>query len=84
MIGYRFVQDHEVEFDITRLCGLVEVPCSSFFAWVNRKPAGARNRVMVSDTKLLCLSVFVDAGRWRGGSPARAEGPMIGLRQAAG
>ena len=49
MIGCRFVQDHQAEFETKRLCELVEVPRSSFYAWVNRRPS-ARD---IADGELL-------------------------------
>ncbi len=39
MIGLRFVHDHQAEFPVERMCTLVEVPRSSFYAWVNRRPS---------------------------------------------
>lgn len=33
MIRFRFVQDHQATFEVKRMCELVEVPRSSFYAW---------------------------------------------------
>ena len=49
MIGLRFVQDHQANLPVKRMCELVEVPRSSFYAWANRKPT-ARD---VADAELL-------------------------------
>ena len=38
MIGFRFVQDHRAEFTVERMCRLVRVPRSSFYAWSTRTP----------------------------------------------
>jgi hypothetical protein len=35
----RFVQDHHGEFDFNRMCMLVGVPRSSFYAWKNQVPS---------------------------------------------
>ena len=39
MIRFRFVQDHQTDLPVKRMCELVEVPRSSFYAWVNRTPS---------------------------------------------
>lgn len=66
MIGYRFVQDHRAEFETTRLCELVEVPRSSFYAWVNRKPT-ARDQ---ADAELLeTITEIYDRSRRTYGVP---------------
>lgn len=35
----RFVQDHQTDLSVKRMCELVEVPRSSFYAFVNRTPS---------------------------------------------
>lgn len=49
MIRFRFVQDHQTELPVKRMCELVELPRSSFYAWVTRKPS-ARD---LADAELL-------------------------------
>jgi transposase InsO family protein len=49
VIRFRFVQDHQATFEVKRMCELVEVPRSSFYAWVNRTPS-ARD---LADAELL-------------------------------
>lgn len=39
MIRFRFVQDNQADLSISRMCALVEVPRSSFYAWVNHSPS---------------------------------------------
>jgi transposase InsO family protein len=39
VIRFRFVQDHQATFEVKRMCGLVEVPRSSFYAWITRTPS---------------------------------------------
>lgn len=43
MIRFRFVEDHRGLFEVKRMCELVEVPKSSFYAWRNHVPS-ARER----------------------------------------
>ncbi len=49
MIRLRFVSDNRADLPVKRMCELVEVPRSSFYAWVNHKPS-ARD---VADEALL-------------------------------
>lgn len=39
MIGFRFVHDNQADLPVKRMCELVEVPRSSFYAWVARVPS---------------------------------------------
>jgi transposase InsO family protein len=43
VIRFRFVEDHRGLFEVKRMCELVEVPKSSFYAWRNHVPS-ARER----------------------------------------
>jgi transposase InsO family protein len=45
----RFVQDHQTDLPVKRMCELVEVPRSSFYAFVNRTPSARE----VADEALL-------------------------------
>jgi transposase InsO family protein len=47
----RFVQDNQVDLPVKRMCELVELPRSSFYAWVNRTPSTRE----VADAELLEL-----------------------------
>ena len=49
MIRFRFVQDNQADLPIKRMCELVELPRSSFYAWLTRTPS-ARD---VADAELL-------------------------------
>lgn len=51
MIRFRLVHDHPGEFNVKRMCDLVEVPRLSFYVWRNRKPS-ARD---VADAELLVV-----------------------------
>jgi transposase InsO family protein len=39
VIRFRFVSDNQAELPVKRMCELVEVPRSSYYAWVNHKPS---------------------------------------------
>ncbi len=39
MIAYRFVNDTRADLPINRRCELLELPRSSFHAWLNHKPS---------------------------------------------
>jgi transposase InsO family protein len=45
----RFVQDNQVDLPVKRMCELVELPRSTFYAWVNRTPSARE----VADAELL-------------------------------
>lgn len=45
----RFVQDNQTELPVKRMCELVDVPRSSFYAWVNRTPSARE----IADAELL-------------------------------
>jgi len=49
VIRFRFVHDHLDDFAVKRMCDLVEVPRSSFYAWLTRTPS-ARD---IADAELL-------------------------------
>ena len=39
MIRLHFVQDNQADLPINKMCELIEVPRSSFYAWVNHTPS---------------------------------------------
>lgn len=47
----RFVQDNQADLPVKRMCELVEVPRSSFYAWVTHTPS-ARD---LADAELLVV-----------------------------
>jgi len=51
--GLRFVDDHAAEFPIERMCHLLDIPRSSFYAWRTHTPS-ARDR---ADAELLAVIV---------------------------
>ena len=44
VIRFRFVEDHRGVYDVKRMCALVEVPRSSFYAWAAGPTAAAQAR----------------------------------------
>lgn len=72
MIRFRFVQDHQAEFTVERMCRLVEVPRSSFYAWSTRTPTARE----VADAVLLAQIIEIhDASRGTYGIP-RVQGQL--------
>ena len=55
MIRLRFVQDHRAEFSVERMCTVIGVPRSSFYAWLTRIPS-TRER---SDAELLKVIIEI-------------------------
>lgn len=49
MIRFRFVQDNQTDLPVKRMCELVELPRSSFYAWMTRKPSARE----LADVELL-------------------------------
>jgi putative transposase len=49
VIRFRFVQDHQATFEVKRMCELVEVPRSSFYAWTHHTPSARE----LADAELL-------------------------------
>lgn len=39
MTGCRFVHDHKAEYCVTDLCRVIELPRSTYYAWVNYQPS---------------------------------------------
>jgi hypothetical protein len=39
VIRFRFVSDNQADLSVKRMCELGEVPRSSFYAWLTRKPS---------------------------------------------
>ena len=55
MIRFRFVEEHRGVYDVKRMCGLLEVPRSSFYAWSAGPTAAAVAR---ADTDALLARVI--------------------------
>ena len=49
MIRFRFVQDHQTDWPVKRMCELVELPRSSWYAWASRTPTARE----IADAELL-------------------------------
>lgn len=75
MIGFRFVQDHQADLPVKRMCELVEVPRSSFYAWANRKPSA---RVLADAALLEVISDIYARSRNTYGVP-RVVGQLRNL-----
>ncbi len=42
---YAFIQEHQQEFRVTRLCAVLHVSRSGYYAWQGRPESRARNRI---------------------------------------
>jgi hypothetical protein len=83
VIRFRFVEDHRGVYDVKRMCALVEVPRSSFYAWAagpssfaegrqgSGRRAGGGDRAGVAR---LALHVWVAAGVGPADTPTRHDG----------
>jgi len=49
VIRFRFVQDHQTDWPVKRMCELVELPRSSWYAWASRTPTARE----IADAELL-------------------------------
>jgi transposase InsO family protein len=82
---FRFVEDHRGVYDVKRLCRLVEVSTSGFYAWRSR-PASAR---AVADHALLeqITTIHVDSRRTYGAprvhGQLRRRGVHVGCKRVA-
>lgn len=78
MIRFRFVHDNQAELPIKRMCELVEIPRSSFYAWTNRTPSARA----VADTELLdqIREIHVRSRRTYGAPRVHGQLTRIGVR----
>lgn len=72
MSRFRFVDDHAAGYPVKRLCELVEVSRSGFYAWRDR-PASAHDQL--DDDLLVDIRVIHDRSRGTYGAP-RVEGQL--------
>jgi transposase InsO family protein len=66
VIRFRFVQDNHADLPVTRMCELVEVPRSSFYAWVNHTPSA---RDLADEALLVAISEIYARSRHTYGVP---------------
>jgi putative transposase len=82
---FRFVEDHRGVYDVKRLCRLVEVSTSGFYAWRSR-PASAR---AIADHALLeqITTIHADSRRTYGAprvhGQLRRRGVQVGCKRVA-
>jgi putative transposase len=76
VIRLRFVQDNMAELSVERMCQLVEVPRSSFYAWLNRKPSA---RDIADEALLVVIREIYQRSRGTYGVPR-----VLGQLQRAG
>lgn len=76
MIRLRFVQDNMAELPVERMCQLVGVPRSSFYAWLNRRPSA---RDIADEALLVVIRDIYQRSRGTYGVPR-----VLGQLQRAG
>jgi putative transposase len=76
----RFVQDHHGEFDINRMCRLVGVPRSSFYAWKNHVPS--QRELDDRDLLKLITDIYVRSRRTYGVPRVLGQLHLAGHRPA--
>ena len=89
MIRFRFVEDHRGVYDVKRMCALVEVPRSSFYAWTAGPSAAAQAR-QAADAELaeVIEQVWRESRRTYGwprvwGQLTRRRGMTVSRRRVA-
>ena len=89
MIRFRFVEDHRGVYDVKRMCSLVDVPRSSFYAWAAGPTTAAQARQAV-DAELATVieQVWRDSRRTYGwprvwGQLTRRRGMAVSRRRVA-
>ena len=89
MIRFRFVEDHRGVYDVKRMCALVEVPRSSFYAWA-AGPSFAAQAREAADAELATVieQVWQESRRTYGwprvwGQLTRRRGMTVSRRRVA-
>ncbi len=73
MTRFRFVEDHQADYPVKRLCAVVEVSRSGFYAWKARPPAP---RVVADEQLTLEIEeIYVDSRRTYGAP--RVHGQLV-------
>jgi putative transposase len=66
VIRLHFVQDNQADLPVTRMCELVELPRSSFYAWVNHTPSA---RELADEALLDTIRHIYERSRGTYGAP---------------
>ncbi len=74
----RFVKDHEREYEIERLCRLMEVSRSGFYAWRDRAPS--RRNVVDQDLSEKISDIHVRSRKTYGAPRVHGELSLCGVR----
>jgi putative transposase len=89
VIRFRFVEDHRGVYDVKRMCALVELPRSSFYAWAAGPTAAAQARD-AADAELVVVieQVWRDSRRTYGwprvwGQLTQRRGMTVSRRRVA-
>jgi len=73
VIRLRFVRDNMAELSVERMCLLVEVPRSSFYAWLNHTPTARQT----ADQALLAQITDIHARSRRTYGAPRVHGQLV-------
>jgi putative transposase len=82
---YAFIQRHRCRFSVTKMCQVLQVSRSGFYAWAERAPSPTAERRLARLTRI--RAVFAASGQ-RYGSPKsaaqlRREGDRVGRKTVA-
>lgn len=89
MIRFRFVEEHRGVYDVKRMCSLLEVPRSSFYAWAaGPTPAAAARADAEAALARVIEQVWLDSRRTYGwprvwGQLTRRRGMTVSRRRVA-
>lgn len=85
MSGFRFVDEHQADYQVTDLCRVAGVKRSSFYAWKSRPPSP---RQVANEALLVEIREIHDASRRTYGAPRvcgqlRRRGHHVGHNRVA-
>ena len=78
MNRFQFVEDHKDAYGVKRLCGVIQIARSSFYAWVAAAPGRAARAA--ADAVLAERIRVLSCRGGRGDRPVRVQCEDVGLK----